>query len=137
MKTYTELSKLPTFGDRLNYLLLTGIVGKDTFGFDRYLNQMFYRSREWKDLRDQVIIRDSGCDLGLEGFDICGRILVHHMNPIGLSDLTERSDFLLNPEYLICVSHDTHNKIHYGVNTEPALPTVRVKGDTTLWNSNI
>lgn len=134
MKTYTELIALSTFDERLEYLMLRGTVGKDTFGFDRYLNQTFYRSKEWKQLRDYVIVRDSGNDLAVDGFTIYGKILVHHMNPITQTDIQDWSDFLLNPEYLVCVSHDTHNCIHYGFELRDILPTERRKGDTTLWS---
>lgn len=135
LKTYTELIALPSFDERLRYLMIHGSVGKDTFGFDRYLNQTFYKSKEWKQLRDYVIVRDSGNDLAVDGFTIHDKILVHHMNPIDQTDITNRSDFLLNPEYLICVSHDTHNQIHYGFKAPDILPIVRRKGDTTLWNT--
>lgn len=114
-KTYTELSKLKTFEERLKYLRLYGSVGSDTFGFDRIFNQKFYASFEWKRIRDQVIVRDMGCDLGVEGFEIFGQhILVHHLNPISLEDISTNSDILLNPEYLITTTHQTHNAIHYG-----------------------
>ena len=110
MKNYKELSRLHSFEERFEYLKLCGKVGKDTFGFDRIFNQMFYsRSAEWRRVRDQVIIRDNGCDLGMEGHDIYGKIIVHHMNPISLKDIQDVTDFLLNPDYLICVSHETHN----------------------------
>ena len=102
IRTYSELIKLPTFKERYEYLRLGGRVGEDTFGFDRYLNQAFYKSEEWKSIRDHVIIRDNGCDLGIEGHEIFGRILIHHMNPIRKEDIINRSDILLNPEYLIC-----------------------------------
>lgn len=101
IRTYAELSKLKTFKERYEYLRLGGVVGTDTFGFDRYLNQIFYRSTEWKSVRDFVIVRDNGCDLGIEGHEIYGKILIHHMNPISVEDILKRSDFLLNPEYLI------------------------------------
>ena len=114
IRTYSELIKLPTFEERFDYLRLDGVVGKDTFGFDRYLNQQFYRSSEWKRIRNQVIVRDNGCDLGIDEYEIHGRILIHHMNPISIEDLQYMSDLLMNPEYLICVSHRTHNAIHYG-----------------------
>ena len=114
IRTYSELIKLPTFEERFEYLRLDGTVGESTFGFDRYLNQIFYRSQKWKDIRDWVIIRDNGCDLGVEGFEIYGRIIIHHMNPISLQDIERESDLLLNPEYLICTVHNTHNAIHYG-----------------------
>lgn len=134
IRTYSELMKLPTFEDRYKYLRLNGVVGKETFGFDRYLNQIFYKSKEWLSLRDYVIIRDEGCDLGIEDREIPGRILVHHMNPISKKDIIERSDFLLNPEYLICTSKNTHDAIHYG--DESLLITAlieRSKNDTCPW----
>lgn len=114
IRTYSELIQLPTFEERYRYLRLQGAVGKSTFGFDRYLNQKFYRSSEWKRIRDEVIIRDNGCDLGIEDRLIYGRILIHHMNPITEKDIIRMSDALMNPEYLICVTHQTHNAIHYG-----------------------
>lgn len=114
IRTYSELIKMDSFQDRFEYLKLDGRVGQDTFGFDRIFNQMFYRSKEWKHIRHLIIARDNGCDLGIPGYELHGRILIHHMNPITLDDIQHSSDFLLNPEYLICVSHDTHNAIHYG-----------------------
>ena len=114
IRTYSELCQLSTFEERFDYLRLNGSVGKDTFGFDRYLNQQFYRSSEWKRIRDRVILRDNGCDLGVEGYEIRGRILIHHIKPISVEDIHTMSDLLMNPEYLICVSHRTHNAIHYG-----------------------
>ena len=98
IKTYSELVTLPTFEERFAYLQLNGVVGRDTFGFDRYLNQIFYRSKRWRSIRDQIIIRDNGCDLGVEGYDIYGKILIHHINPITLDDIEQESEFLLNPE---------------------------------------
>ena len=133
MLTHTELITLPTFQARLKYLALAGKVGEDTFGFDRYLNQVFYKSSEWRRIRDEVILRDNGCDLAADDHPIFDRILIHHMNPIRQHDIIERSDFLLNPEYLICVSHDTHNQIHYGIRGEVDLPEERTQGDTKLW----
>lgn len=134
IRSYSELSNLLTFEERLSYLKLDGTVGKDTFGFDRYMNQAFYRSSEWKHIRDQVIIRDNGCDLGMEGFDIHGRILIHHMNPITASDIQTASEYLLNPEYLVCVTHRTHNAIHYGDESlVTAKPIERSKHDTCPW----
>lgn len=114
MRKYSELITLQTFKERFEYLKLDGVVGADTFGYDRILNQVFYRSPEWRSIRDQVIVRDMGCDLGLANFEIYGRIYVHHMNPITADDIMSRLDDILNPEYLICCSHDTHNAIHYG-----------------------
>lgn len=114
MKTYSELIRLSTFEDRFNYLKLRGNVGEDTFGFERYLNQKFYKSKEWKHIRDIVILRDQGCDLACLGHDIYGKVIIHHMNPITINDLETNSDIVLNPEYLICVSQETHNALHYG-----------------------
>lgn len=135
IKTYSELSRLQTFEERYRYLRLRGAVGEETFGFDRYLNQVFYqRSPKWKKVRDFVIVRDNGCDLGLDGYDIYGKILVHHMNPITLKDLERESEYLLDPEFLICTSLNTHNAIHYG--DESLLittPIVRTKNDTCPW----
>lgn len=134
IRTYSELMRLPTFEERFRYLKLDGLVGKDTFGFDRYLNQEFYRSKEWKEIRDFVIVRDNGCDLGMDGYEIVGRIYIHHMNPITVNDIVHSSDFLLNPDYLICVSHNTHNAVHYG--DEDLLvtaPVERRKNDTCPW----
>lgn len=134
IKTYSELIALPTFEERYRYLRLKGTVGEDTFGFDRYLNQKFYRSAEWRRIRDQVIIRDNGCDLGIEDRMIRGKVLIHHMNPITDYDIRYLTDALLNPEYLICVSHSTHNAIHYG--DEDLLittPVIRTKNDTCPW----
>lgn len=134
IRTYSELVRLPTFEERFRYLRLDGLVGKDTFGFDRYLNQEFYRSKEWKEARDFVIVRDNGCDLGMDGYEIAGRIYIHHMNPITVNDIVHSSDFLLNPDYLICMSHNTHNAVHYG--DEDLLvtaPVERRKNDTCPW----
>lgn len=125
---------LPTFEERFKYLQLNGRVGDDTFGFDRYINQNFYRSTEWKRIRDFVIMRDNGCDLALEGYEIYGRILIHHMNPITVKDVELSTEYLMNPEYLICVTHNTHNAIHYG--DEKLInkgPVVRTKNDTCPW----
>lgn len=134
IKTYSELITLPTFEERYRYLRLQGTVGKDTFGFDRYLNQKFYRSAEWKRIRDQVIIRDNGCDLGIDDRMIHGRILIHHMNPITDKDILNVTDALLNPEFLICVTHETHNAIHYGdENQLVSAPVVRRPNDTCPW----
>lgn len=134
IKTYSELVSLHTFEDRYEYLKLNGSVGKTTFGFDRYLNQVFYRSKEWKKIRDFVIIRDNGCDLGVDGYNIFGKILIHHMNPISTKDIKTMSDFLLNPEYLISTSHITHNAIHYGDSDLLIKPPVeRSKNDICPW----
>lgn len=135
IKTYSELIRLPTFEERYNYLRLTGQVGRETFGFDRYLNQVFYqRSSKWRSARDYVIVRDNGCDLAMEGHEIYERIIVHHMNPITVEDLERESEFLLDPEFLICTIHSTHNAIHYG--DEKLLmsaPVVRTMNDTCPW----
>lgn len=133
-KTYSELIKLKTFKERYEYLRLYGLIGEETFGFDRYMNQKFYKSKEWKRIRDQVIVRDNGCDLGVEGYEIGGRILIHHMNPILLKDIQTLSEFLLNPEYLICTTLDTHNAIHYGNSNLLIIePIERTKNDTCPW----
>lgn len=135
IRCYSELSKLETFEERYEYLRLDGVVGEETFGFDRYLNQQFYQNDpEWKRSRRAVIIRDLGCDLGIEDREIHGRIIVHHMNPITKDDLINRSKFLLDPEYLICTLDSTHNAIHYG--DEQLLmkgPVERTKNDTCPW----
>lgn len=135
IKTYTELIALPSFEERYEYLKLDGVVGDETFGFDRYLNQEFYqRSQEWKRVRDFVIVRDQGCDLGIEGREIRGKIIVHHMNPITKEDILRRSDFLLNPEYLICTLKSTHDAIHYGdENLLIKGPVIRSANDTCPW----
>lgn len=137
IRTYSELIKLKTFKDRFEYLKLDGIVGEETFGFDRYMNQIFYKSREWTSVRRAVIIRDNGCDLGVEGYEIHGKILIHHMNPINLSDIVHKTDELLNPDYLITTVLSTHNAIHYGdASLLPALPIERRANDTCLWKRN-
>ena len=134
IKTYSELSKLTTFEERYNYLRLNGFVGKETFGFDRYLNQVFYRSSKWRSIRDFVIVRDNGCDLGIEGREIHGRIIIHHMNPITIQDITQQTEFLLDPEFLISTFHETHNAIHYGdTNLLIQEPVERKRNDTCPW----
>lgn len=134
IKTYSELITFPTFEERFRYLRLDGVVGEDTFGFDRYLNQIFYRSQRWKKIRNQVIIRDNGCDLGVEGYEIHGRILIHHMNPISIADIENESALLVDPEYLISTVHNTHNAIHYGdENLLMTAPIERSKFDTCPW----
>lgn len=135
IRTYSELMKLPTFEERYEYLKLDGTVGEETFGFDRYLNQVFYKSKEWQKIRDDVIIRDNGCDLASPDHEIRGnRIIIHHMNPIRKEDILNRSDILLNPEYLICTIKNTHDAIHYG---DSSLlypdPIERSKNDTCPW----
>ena len=114
IRTYSELITIPTFKERYEYLRIGGRVGKDTFGFDRYLNQVLYKSKEWKHVRNIVIERDNGCDLAMEGYEIYDNIIVHHMNPITMEDLLYRRDYVLDPEYLISTVHKTHNAIHYG-----------------------
>ena len=134
IRRYSELSRLKSFKDRYEYLQLSGSVGADTFGFDRCLNQVFYKSSEWKSVRDFVIVRDNGCDLGIEGHEIYGKILIHHMNPISVEDILKRSDFLLNPEYLISTILTTHNAIHYGdASLLIDAPVERRKNDTCPW----
>ena len=135
IKTYTELISFHSFEDRFNYLKLHGKVGSETFGFDRIYNQKFYRSREWKDIRNYVITRDLGCDLGILDREIQGRIMVHHMNPINLEDIQNSTDYLLNPEYLITVSPQTHDAIHYSDESilMPSVVIERKAGDTKLW----
>ena len=135
IRTYSEMCKFNTFEERFNYLSLDGVVAEETFGFDRYLNQRFYKSLEWRRLRNQIIVRDNGCDLGIDGHEIFDHVIIHHMNPIGVDDITNATDFLLNPEYMICVSRPTHNAIHYG--DKDLLKaynfTGRKPGDTRLW----
>lgn len=136
IRCYSELIEIPTFEERFRYLQLNGSVGKDTFGFDRYMNQAFYQSREWKRVRDEVILRDNGRDLGVDGYTIYGKVLIHHMNPITVKDIATVSNFLMNPEYLICVSHTTHNAIHYGdENLIPKGPIIRTPNDTCPWRN--
>lgn len=134
IRTYSELITFSTFEERFKYLQLNGQVGESTFGFDRYMNQVFYRSQKWKSIRDFVIIRDCGCDLGVEGYDIHGKIIIHHMNPLSMRDIETESDFLLNPDFLICTTHNTHNAIHYGdENLLVTAPIERTKNDTCPW----
>ena len=134
IKTYSELISIPTYEERFEYLKLNGIVGKDTFGYDRYLNQAFYNSPEWKRFRRDMIIRDNGCDLACEGYEIRGRIILHHINPLTQEDLINRKEALFNPENIICVSHNTHNAIHYGdANLLITGPIERVANDTCPW----
>lgn len=134
-RTYTELRQLPTFEERFKYLKLGAQVAAETFGFDRWVNQRFYRSPEWRKVRRDVIIRDEGRDLGVEGYELQNGIYVHHMNPMLPKDIVDASEWILNPEYLICVSFNTHNAIHYG--DENLLPKVieRKPNDTCPWKS--
>ena len=134
IRTYSELITIPTFKDRFEYLKLNGTVGEETFGFDRYLNQTFYKSHEWRTVRDLVIIRDYGCDLAMPGHEIYGKILVHHMNPITMDDIVHRSQYLLEPEYLICTIKNTHDAIHYGDGSLLITgPIERKPNDTCPW----
>lgn len=134
IRTYNELNKLETYKDRLEYLSLTGRVGEETFGWDRYLNQMLYRNSEWKQIRRHVILRDEGFDMGLKDYNIVGRIIVHHMNPITIEDLKSHNPIVFDPRYLITVSHKTHNKIHYGSFDEiEDIYVERKPNDTNLW----
>lgn len=133
-RTYSELISIPTFAERYEYLRLTQGIGIATFGNDRYINQRFYTSREWKQIRQAVIARDNACDLAFPGMDLLGGIHIHHMNPISLDDLDNHTDLLFDLEYLICTSHQTHNAIHYGGKDSLIVPLIeRKKGDTTLW----
>jgi hypothetical protein len=132
--TYSELRRYDTLEDRFRYLQLRGRAGEATFGFDRWINQRFYKSAEWKRTRNLVITRDNGCDLGIPGFEIYSRILIHHMNPLLLDDIREGSPDIMNPEFLITTTHNTHNAIHYG--DERLLPrplAARTPGDTKPW----
>ena len=136
IRTYSELITLPTFEERFEYLRLDGRIGDQTFGFDRYLNQLFYKDKEWLSIRDEVIVRDQGCDLGIEEYELSKgqRILIHHMNPLTKEDIIRRTKFLLDPEYLITTCHRTHTAIHYGdENLLPRKPIVRTKNDTCPW----
>ena len=134
IRTYSELITIPTFEERFEYLQLKGSVGKDTFGYDRYLNQVLYRSPEWKRLRNQIIIRDGGRDLACDGYDIYGKVLIHHLNPITVEDVLARSRKVFDPDNLVCVSHNTHNAIHYGdVDLLVTGPIIRTKNDTCPW----
>lgn len=133
-RSYSELSRLKTFEDRFAYLRIGGGVGVETFGTDRYLNQRFYKSPQWLSTRDFVIARDLGCDLGVEGYEIHHRILVHHMNPIEVVDITDGNSDILSPEYLITTTHQTHNAIHYGLDSPYEFVSIeRTPGDTKLW----
>lgn len=134
IRCYKELRRLNSFEERYRYLKVTGEVGQTTFGSHRNLNQVFYHSKEWRDVRRDVIIRDNGCDLGMDGYQIENGIYIHHMNPITIEQMEERDSDIFNPEYLICVSFDTHNAIHYGDEALlPKLPIERRPGDTCLW----
>lgn len=134
IRSYVELSRFKTFEERFAYLKLGGVLGDATFGYDRWLNQLFYKSREWQSVRKQVIIRDNGCDLGIPGFEIVSGLIVHHMNPVTVADLEHGEESVIDPNYLVCTSLKTHNAIHYGDESLlPRGPIVRKKGDTKLW----
>lgn len=134
MRTYSELILLPTFEERFEYLRLSGSVGAKTFGSDRYLNQLFYNSEVWKAVRRKIIIRDDGCDLAMDGYEIADRIIIHHMNPITLEELVHGSNSVIDPEFLICVSYRTHRAIHYSdAKQTPQVPIQRHPGDTVPW----
>ena len=134
IKTYSELIRFKTLEERYRYLRIGGRVGEETFGFDRWMNQVFYKDPRWRDIRDEVITRDNGCDLGLEGYDIHGKIFVHHMNPVTKDDILYNFDSLLNPEFLISTSKRTHDAIHYGnEDLLPQSPIVRTRNDTCPW----
>jgi hypothetical protein len=133
-RTYSELSRIESFEERYRYLALRGRVGESTFGFDRWVNQSFYKSREWRQVRDQIIVRDNGCDLGVEGYEIHHGLYIHHLNPITLRQIEEGDPCILDPENLITVTHNTHNAIHYGDERMLPRPLVeRRPGDTKLW----
>ena len=136
IRTFSELSRIKTFEERYEYLRLFGKVGQSTFGFDRYLNQLLYTTnKRWKQVRDVVIIRDRACDLGIDGHDIFGRIIIHHMNPITVEDIEEDRDEIFDPEFLICTSPNTHLAIHYGdKKLLPIMPVSRRPGDTCPWS---
>lgn len=134
IRRYSELKRLKTFQDRFDYLKLAGKVGESTFGFDRYLNQVLYHSDEWSKARDEVIIRDNGCDLGVEGYEIVDRIIVHHMIVLTEQDILDRASWIFDPEFLICTSQETHNAIHYGADRRySALSKDRFANDTCPW----
>lgn len=135
IRTYSELIRLSTFEERFKYLQLHGDVGRETFGFDRYLNQKFYKSYEWKQVRDRVIARDMGCDLACSDIPIAGQIIIHHMNPMSIEELQTNPGILLDPEFLVCVSLETHNAIHYGDDSIIRNKTFeeRKPNDTKLW----
>ena len=137
MRCYSELIKLRTFEERFKYLKLNGHVAVETFGYDRYMNQAFYHSDEWHSIRDKVILRDEGCDLAMQGHEIYDKIYIHHMNPITQEDIIHVSDFLIDPEYLICCRHSTHNAIHYGDESLLiSMPVTRFPNDMCPWKAN-
>lgn len=134
IRTYSELTRYDDFLERFRYLVLPGSVGVKTFGFDRHVNQHFYRSTEWRQVRQHVIARDLGCDLGVPDYEIYDRILIHHMNPMTANDIVDGNASIIDPEFLICVTHKTHNAIHFGDESQlPRLTVERAPGDTKLW----
>lgn len=134
IRTFSEIQHFNSFEERFEYLKLSGKVGRETFGFDRYLNQMLYKSERWKRLRNDIIVRDGACDLGVEDYDIYDRIIIHHMNPISVDDILNESEFVFSPEFLICTSLRTHNAIHYGdINLVTERFVERRKNDTCPW----
>jgi hypothetical protein len=134
IRTYSELSTIESFKDRFRYLALNGRVGDPTFGVDRYINQRFYTSTQWRQMRYYVIDRDQGCDLGVEGYDIHTKLVIHHMNPMTVDDIRHGDESILDPEFLITTTHQTHNAIHYGDERQLPRPFVpRRPGDTKLW----
>lgn len=133
-KTYSELITLPTFEERYRYLKLDGVVGQATFGYDRYLNQILYTSREWRHFRNEIIVRDNGCDMGCKGYDVVTRVTVHHINPITVEDVINRNPKVFDPENVITVSDNTHKAIHYGDESLlPIVPIERKANDTCPW----
>lgn len=134
MKTYSEMIKLPSFKERFLYLQIGGSVGTITFGNERYLNQVLYQSGEWKRVRRRIIIRDNGCDLGCDGYELDGGILIHHIDPITIEDIVSRNPKVFDPDNLICTSHNTHNAIHYGDESLLVMePLIRAQNDTCPW----
>lgn len=132
-RSYSELRQIESLEDRLKYLELKGGVGRETFGSDRWVNQLFYTSREWRSVREKVILRDLACDLGIEGYEIHSGLYIHHMNPLTIEQIVEGDPAILDPEFLITVTHNTHNAIHYGSGSVIPRLTERRKGDTKLW----
>lgn len=136
IRTYSEMKKLNSFEERFEYLKLSGNVGDDTFGFDRYLNQRFYNSKLWKKVRDEIIVRDNGCEFGIDSEPIYGNIIIHHMNPIRIDDVLNVTEYLTNPEYLVCVSDKTHKALHYSkLDKASRKPIQRSKNDTCPWKN--
>lgn len=134
LRRYSEMIRLNTFKERYEYLRIAGVVGDSTFGFDRYLNQLLYTSDKWRRVREQIIIRDNGCDLAMPGYDLRSKIIIHHMNPITMEDIENVSEDIFNPENLVCVSHRTHNAIHFGDESLlPQIPIERKPNDTCPW----